>query len=109
MDSSIKVKDFKKILSTITDPSTQDPGDEGGKCHPYPSKLGLGLRAPFPLAALPSPSDRTVTHKLDFSDESALLSNSTAMEITACTPSPLAGAKRKVDQERLLMEGELTS
>lgn len=107
MDSSKKVTDFKKILSTITDPPQQKA--EGVSKPSSKLSLGLGVRPPLCSLPLTSPSNRTVAHKLDFSDESALLNNSSAMEITACTPPPsLAGSKRKVDQERLLKEGELT-
>jgi len=111
MDSSKKVKDCKKILSTITDPPAKSKDEKGGgKCLPISSKLplGLGIRSASSLP-LSSPFNRSVTHKLDFSDESALLNNSSAMEITACSPPAVAGAKRKVDQQRLLREGELTS
>lgn len=108
MDSSKKVKDCRKILSTITEPPAKKTAEKGtGKSLPFSSKLSLGLGVRPPLSSLSF--DRTVSHKLDFSDESALLNNSTAMEITACSPPAVAGTKRKVDQERLLREGQITS
>jgi len=115
MDSSKKVTEFKKILSTITEPQLQNADDKKGKSLPFSSSksLSLGPAGRGAFSSLPlssrSPSNLTVAHKLDFSDDSALLNNSTSMEITACSPAIVAGTKRKSDEHRLLMEGELTT
>jgi len=101
------VVEFKNILSTITDRS----GRKDDESAPKPLSRALGGRPRLPFQASTSrPSrtsaDHTLAQALNFSDESLAL-NSTNMELTSCSPTNLAGIKRKHDQERLLMEGEL--
>jgi len=106
MDSSKKVTDCKKILSSITEPSSTKAEEKKGKALPFASSkslsLGLGVRASFASQshAARLPANLTVAQKLDFSDDSTLL-NST------CS-SPATGSKRRSDQDQLLVDGELT-
>ena len=115
MDSTKKVKDCQKILSTITDNPPSSTEDRKGLFRAGNSALAAGKsRLPFastskslshhhhhghfrgsvassrplppPSSSRLSPSNLTIAHKLDFSDESALLNNSTAMELTSCSP-----------------------
>jgi hypothetical protein len=107
MESAKKVVEFKNILSTITDRS----GRKDDEAAPKPLSRALGGRPRLPFQAstsrpLRTSADHTLAQALNFSDESLAL-NSTNMELTSCSPTNLAGIKRKHDQERLLMEGEL--